>query len=81
MCSPSVSISATSTPSCDVPLIRPIANIEVPAGSSDAICSDMTLPGSPPLGLPHGQGLLHKARNLLDHPRRRQHSKVHDPEK
>jgi hypothetical protein len=26
---------------------RPIANIEAPAGSSDAVCSDMTLPGSP----------------------------------
>jgi hypothetical protein len=36
-----VSISATSTPSCDVPLISPTAKIEA-AGEADAIWSDIT---------------------------------------
>jgi hypothetical protein len=42
-----VSIKATSTPSCEVPLISPIArtdveaDVEAEAGESNVICSDI----------------------------------------
>jgi hypothetical protein len=55
MRSPSVSIKATSTPSCEVPLISPIAMLK----------------GCLLIRLPHRQGLLHTAPDLLHQRRRR----------
>jgi hypothetical protein len=73
MRSPSVSIKATSTPSCEVPLISPIAKTGAVAadGQSNAICSDMMLKGCLLIRLPHRQGLLHTAPDLLHQRRRR----------